>query len=52
MVNSNTFQDSANDELSFKYGSLSNANQSIRDLAIKVNLDAIKAGITLESKGS
>src|SRR6056300_879038 len=51
VVNSNTFQDSADSELSFKYGSLTNANQSIRDLAIKVNLDAINAGITLESKG-
>ena len=51
VVNSNTFQDSIEGELSFKYGSLTNANQSIRDLAIKVNLDAINAGITLESKG-
>jgi L-rhamnose isomerase/sugar isomerase len=51
VVNSNTFQDSVDSELSFKYGSLTNANQSIRDLAIKVNLDAINAGITLESKG-
>ena len=51
VVNSNTFQDQGNDELSFKFGSLTNVNQSIRDKAVQVNIEAIKAGITLESKG-
>ena len=51
VVNSNTFQDQGNDELSFKFGSLTNANHTIRDKAVQVNIEAIKAGITLESKG-
>ena len=51
VVNSNTFQDNGEDNLSFKYGSLTNANQSVREKAIEVNLNAIKAGKTLESKG-
>ena len=51
VVNSNTFQDNGKDNLSFKYGSLTNANQFVREKAIEVNVNAIKAGITLESKG-
>jgi len=51
VVNSNTFQNNGENSLSFKYGSLTNANQSVREKAIEVNADAIQAGITLESKG-
>jgi len=51
VVNSNTFQDNGEDNLSFKYGSLTNANQFVREKAIEVNVNAIKAGIALESKG-
>jgi len=51
VVNSNTFQDQGEDNLSFKYGSLTNADQSVREKAIQVNKEAIEAGMTLGSKG-
>ena len=50
VVNSNTFQDQG-DQLSFKHGSLTNADKAVREKAIKINIEAIEAGITLESKG-
>ena len=49
-INSNTFQDQAGQEHSFKYGSLSNTNAASRDLAIQHNLDCIEWGKTLGSK--
>ncbi len=51
VVNSNTFQDDLKDSLSFKYGSLTNAQKSIREKAIQVNLEAIENGKILGSKG-
>ena len=51
VVNSNTFQDQGEDNLSFKYGSLTNADQSVREKAIQVNKEAIEAGMSLGSKG-
>ncbi|MDG1729927.1 MAG: sugar isomerase [Algibacter sp.] len=49
-VNSNTFQDQKDAKESYKYGSLSNVNQSIRDQAIQHNLDVINIGNKLGSK--
>ncbi|EWH10479.1 putative sugar isomerase [Catenovulum agarivorans DS-2] len=49
-INSNTFQDQAGQEHSFKYGSLSNTSKESRDLAIQHNLDCIEWGKTLGSK--
>ena len=51
VVNSNTFQDNLNDNLSFKYGSLTNSDQAIREKAIQVNIEAIENGKILDSKG-
>ncbi|WP_298365944.1 sugar isomerase [uncultured Lutibacter sp.] len=49
-VNSNTFQDQANAKESYKYGSLSNVKQAVREQAIQHNLDVIKIGDKLGSK--
>lgn len=49
-VNSNTFQDQAGQEASFKYGSLTNTDARARDLAVKHNIDCINWGKTLGSK--
>ena len=49
-VNSNTFQDQAGQDVSFKYGSLTNTDQQARDLAIKHNIDCIEWGKMLGSK--
>jgi L-rhamnose isomerase/sugar isomerase len=49
-VNSNTFQDQANQTLSYKFGSLSHANKDIRQHAIQHNKDVIDIGKTLGSK--
>ena len=57
IVNSNTFQDPVtnlypnNSIESFKFGSLTNSSQSARDMAIEINIDSIKKGIQLGSKG-
>jgi len=51
IVNSNTFQDPAGSKGSFKYGSLTHIDQSVREQAIKMNIDCIEKGITLGSKG-
>ncbi len=51
VVNSNTFQDNSRDNLSFKYGSLTNSQQSIREKAIQINIEAIESGKKLGSKG-
>ena len=49
-VNSNTFQDQADQKLSYKFGSLSNVNKEIRDLAIDHNKQVIDIGNALGSK--
>ena len=49
-VNSNTFQDQTNAKQSYKYGSLSNTSQAVREQAIAHNLDVINIGDKLGSK--
>lgn len=49
-VNSNTFQDQKDQDLSYKFGSLQNVNRSIRKQAIDHNIEVIKHGIDLGSK--
>lgn len=49
-MNSNTFQDQPNQELSYKYGSLQNVNKAIRKQAIEHNIEVIKYGIELGSE--
>lgn len=49
-VNSNTFQDQKNSKESYKYGSLSNTSEAVRQQAIQHNLDVINIGNKLGSK--
>jgi L-rhamnose isomerase/sugar isomerase len=49
-VNSNTFQDQKNAKESYKYGSLSNVSEAVRQQAIQHNLDVINIGNQLGSK--
>ena len=49
-VNSNTFQDQINAKESYKYGSLSNTSQAVREQAIQHNIDVINIGNKLGSK--
>jgi L-rhamnose isomerase/sugar isomerase len=49
-VNSNTFQDQVDQELSYKFGSLANNDKDIRDLAIAHNKEVIQIGEKLGSK--
>ncbi len=49
-VNSNTFQDQADQAHSYKYGSLSNTSEASRNLAIQHNIDVIEIGKKLGSK--
>ncbi|MFL1011722.1 sugar isomerase [Flavisericum labens] len=49
-VNSNTFQDQTNAKESYKYGSLSNTSEAVRQQAIQHNLDVINIGDKLGSK--
>ena len=49
-VNSNTFQDQKNAKESYKYGSLSNTSEAVREQAIAHNLDVINIGNQLGSK--
>ena len=49
-VNSNTFQDQKDAAESYKYGSLSNTSQAVREQAIQHNLDVINIGNKLGSK--
>jgi len=48
-VNSNTFQDQAGQQHTYKFGSLQNVNKAIRKQAIEHNIDVIKHGIELGS---
>ncbi len=49
-VNSNTFQDQAQQSRSFKFGSLSHTDKAVRDLAVEHNIECIRVGETLGSK--
>jgi L-rhamnose isomerase / sugar isomerase len=49
-VNSNTFQDQKDQKHSYKYGSLCNVSQDIRDQAIAHNNEVVKIGELLGSK--
>jgi len=49
-VNSNTFQDRPAQPLSYKYGSLTHADEVVREQAIAHNLDCIRVGRILGSR--
>ena len=49
-VNSNTFQDQANQTLSYKFGSLQHVDAGVRKQAIDHNIEVIKQGADLGSK--
>ncbi|SFZ93574.1 L-rhamnose isomerase / sugar isomerase [Flaviramulus basaltis] len=49
-VNSNTFQDQKKSKESYKYGSLSNTSEAVRQQAIQHNIDVINIGKKLGSK--
>ena len=49
-MNSNTFADAKNQELSYKFGSLSHADAGTRTQAIEHNLECIEIGRTIGSK--
>src|SRR5471030_2054016 len=49
-VNSNTFQDQANQKLSYKYGSLHHVDKAVRKQAVEHNIEVIKYGEAFGSK--
>ncbi|MES2827962.1 MAG: TIM barrel protein [Bacteroidota bacterium] len=49
-MNSNTFQDQANQEKSYKFGSLQHVDKAVRQQAIDHNIEVIRQGIELGSK--
>jgi L-rhamnose isomerase/sugar isomerase len=49
-VNSNTFQDQKDQELSYKFGSLQHVNKAVRRQAIEHNIEVIRHGIELGSE--
>jgi L-rhamnose isomerase / sugar isomerase len=49
-VNSNTFQDQANQSFSYKFGSLQHVDATVRKKAIAHNIEVIKHGVALGSK--
>ena len=49
-VNSNTFQDQADQKHSYKYGSLHHVDKAVRKQAVDHNIEVIKYGIELNSK--
>ena len=49
-VNSNTFQDQPSQAQSYKYGSLTHADASVRDQAVEHNIDCIEIGEALGSR--
>jgi L-rhamnose isomerase/sugar isomerase len=49
-VNSNTFQDQADQEHSYKYGSLQHVDKAVRKQAVEHNIEVIKHGIELGSE--
>jgi L-rhamnose isomerase / sugar isomerase len=48
-VNSNTFQNQADQEYSYKFGSLQNVNKAVRKQAIAHNIEVIQQGVELGS---
>jgi L-rhamnose isomerase/sugar isomerase len=48
-VNSNTFQDQAGQNLSYKFGSLHHVDKGVRQQAIEQNIEVIKYGVELGS---
>jgi len=48
-VNSNTFQDQPDQELSYKFGSLNHIDKAVRQQAIEHNIQVIKYGVELDS---
>ncbi|GAC1307228.1 MAG: L-rhamnose catabolism isomerase [Mucilaginibacter sp.] len=48
-VNSNTFQDQADQKLSYKFGSLHHVDKAVRKQAIEHNIEVIKYGVQLGS---
>jgi L-rhamnose isomerase/sugar isomerase len=48
-MNSNTFQDQPDQQLSYKYGSMQNVDKGIRRQAIEHNIEVIKYGVELGS---
>jgi L-rhamnose isomerase/sugar isomerase len=49
-VNSNTFQDQADQKHSYKFGSLHHVDKAVRKQAVEHNIEVIKYGIELNSK--
>jgi L-rhamnose isomerase / sugar isomerase len=49
-MNSNTFQDQPDQQLTYKYGSMQNVNPEIRKQAVDHNIEVINYGIELGSK--
>jgi L-rhamnose isomerase/sugar isomerase len=49
-VNSNTFQDQADQKQTYKYGSLHHVDKAVRKQAIEHNIEVIKYGVQLDSK--
>jgi L-rhamnose isomerase/sugar isomerase len=49
-MNSNTFQDQADQELSYKFGSLQHVDKAVRKQAIDHNIEVIRQGVALGSK--
>ena len=48
-MNSNTFQDQSNQELSYKFGSMQHTDKAVRRQAIEHNIEVIKYGVELGS---
>lgn len=49
-VNSNTFQDQADQALSYKFGSLAHTDAAVRQQAVDHNIECIRHGAALDSK--
>ncbi|HTX48909.1 MAG TPA: sugar isomerase, partial [Caulobacteraceae bacterium] len=49
-VNSNTFQDHADQSWSYKFGSLTHTDKAVRDRAIEHNVECIDLGVALGSR--
>jgi L-rhamnose isomerase/sugar isomerase len=49
-MNSNTFQDQPDQELSYKFGSMQHVNKAVRKQAVEHNIEVIKYGVELGSE--
>jgi L-rhamnose isomerase/sugar isomerase len=49
-MNSNTFQDQAGQQLSYKYGSMQHIDKAVRKQAVEHNIEVIKHGVELGSE--